>query len=217
MIQSGVNTDQLVSNVDLLPTLLDLCGLKHLTPALQHGRSIAPLLRGESDGTGNEFIYAEIDHGTYVRSDGEGMQERCVYDGRWKLIYRENRTEPRQVNADLKYFNDPRPKAPYQGNRVYDEIAGRRNEFPEAFRFLAQIDNRVLMPGEALPMFELYDLGKDPWELDNLAEDPAHRNELKRLLVPLQQWSVRTDDRYTALKSLSADADTLLRQLAALK
>jgi N-sulfoglucosamine sulfohydrolase len=216
MIRSGVITDEMISNVDLMPTLLELCGLKHLTPALQHGHSIAPLLRGESDGMGNEYIYAEIDHGTYVRDDGEGMQERCVYDGRWKLIYRENRTEPRQVNADLKYFNDPRPNAPYQGNRVYGEIANRREEFPDAFRYLALIDNGVLMPGRALPMFELYDRSEDPWELNDLADDPAHQDELKRLLQQLQRWSVETDDKYTALKSLSADTETLLRQLAEL-
>jgi len=100
---------------------------------------------------------------------------------------------------------------------VYGEIANRRGEFPEAFRYLALIDNGALMPGEALPMFELYDLSEDPWECNNLADDPAHRNDLKRLLEQLQRWSVQTDDKYTVLKSLSADMETLLRQLTALK
>ena len=36
-IRSGVTTDQMVSAIDLMPTLLDLCGLKERTPALQHG------------------------------------------------------------------------------------------------------------------------------------------------------------------------------------
>jgi N-sulfoglucosamine sulfohydrolase len=216
-IRSGVVTDELISNVDLMPTLLDLCGLKDITPALQHGHSIAPFLRGETQETGNEYIFADIDHGTYVRDDGEGMQERCIYDGRWKLIYRENRSEPRQVNADLKYFKDPRPNAPYQGNRVYDEILSRREEFPEAFRLLALIDNGVLMPGEALPMFELYDRNEDPWELNNLADDPGHRNTLKRLLAQMQLWSVETDDKYTVLKALSSNTETLMQQLAYLE
>ena len=64
-------------------------------------------------------------------------------------------------------------------------------------------------------MFELYDLSADPWELSSLAEDMTLRSTLKRLLAELQEWSVRTDDRYTVLKSLSADTDTLLQQLAA--
>lgn len=214
MIRKGFKSDEMVSNVDLLPTLLDLAGLKELTPKLQHGHSIAPFLRGEADSTNNEFIYAEIDHGTYRRDDGEGMQERCIYDGRWKLIYRENRTEPRQVNADLKYFHHPNPKAPYQGNRVYDEIVKRREEFPEAFRLLARIDNEVLMSGESLPIFELYDRRNDLWEMKDLSGDPDHRDELKRLLRQLQKWSVQTDDDYTVLKSLSADTDTLFKELS---
>ena len=214
-IQSGVITDQMISNVDLMPTLLDLCGLKDITPALQHGHSIAPLLRGEIDETGNEYIFAEIDHGFFDRDDGEGVQERCIYDGRWKLIYRENRTEPRLVIPGLK--KDPNPNSPYQDNRVYDEISSRREEFPEAFRLLAAIDNGVFMPEEALPMFELYDRGEDPWELNNLADNPGHRNTLKRLLAQLQLWSVQTDDKYTVLKALSADTETLLQQLAAIE
>jgi len=217
MIRSGVKTDELISNIDLMPTLLELSGLKHHVPAFQQGHSVVPLLRGETNKTGNAYVFAEIDHGTYVRDDGNGMQERCVYDGRWKLIYRENRTQPRQVNADLKYFNDPRPNAPYQGNRVYDDIIGRREQFPESYRFLEQIDNGKLMPDRKLPMFELYDLREDPWELSSLAEEPGCRDELKRLLGQLQQWSVRTDDKYTVLKSLSADYETLLQQLTTIE
>ena len=142
--------------------------------------SFIPFLRDEAENTGNNYIFSELDHGTRIRDDGEGMQERCVYDGRWKLIYRENRTEPRQVNADLKFFRHPEPNGPYQGNRVYGEIADRRDEFPEAFRYLALTDNGELMPGEPLPMFELYDLVADHWELTNLAGD---RTTSRRLSV----------------------------------
>ena len=164
----------MVSGIDLMPTLCDLCGLQDSVPDYQHGHSFAPFLRGESDSTGNKFIFAEVHHGAMVRDDGEGMQERCVYDGRWKLIYRENRAEPRQVNADLKYLRHPKNNL-YHGNRVYDEIVNRRDEFPDAFHYLAQIDNGALIPGKELPTFELYDLKSDPWELKNLAEDPAHK------------------------------------------
>ncbi|MEM7395036.1 MAG: sulfatase-like hydrolase/transferase, partial [Verrucomicrobiota bacterium] len=213
MIRSGVVTEDMVSNLDLMPTLFDLVGLKDLTPGLQHGVSIAPFLRGEAQSTGHDFIYAEIDHGTYRRDDGKGMQERCVYDGRWKLIYRENVAEPRQVNADLKFYHHPNPKAPFQGNRVYDEIVRRRDEFPEAFRLLAQIDNETLMPGQSPPRFELYDREADPWELQNLAMDPAHEKTLKRLLVQLRAWSVDVDDVYTMLKTLPDDPDRMLQRL----
>lgn len=69
------------------------------------------------------------------------------------------------------------------------------------------------MPGQALPMFELYDRGSDPWELNDLATESVHRPQLKRLLEQLQKWSMETDDQYTRLKALSSDPTTLLRQL----
>ncbi|MBD3291608.1 MAG: sulfatase-like hydrolase/transferase, partial [Armatimonadia bacterium] len=43
-LDGGARHDELLSNVDLMPTLLDLCGLE--TPAGVQGRSFAPLLRG---------------------------------------------------------------------------------------------------------------------------------------------------------------------------
>ena len=55
------------------------------------------------------------------------------------------------------------------------------------------------MPGKALPMFELYDLREDSWELNNLAGKTAHRKTVKRLLAQLQRWSVETNDKYTVL------------------
>ncbi len=42
---------------------------------------------------------------------------------------------------------------------------------------------------------ELYDLGADPWELRNLARDPACADELSRLRHRLVEWMERTNDR----------------------
>lgn len=41
---------------------------------------------------------------------------------------------------------------------------------------------------------ELYDLRVDPWELDNIIEDPAHRDIVHDLFHRLLDWSIRTED-----------------------
>jgi len=41
---------------------------------------------------------------------------------------------------------------------------------------------------------ELYDLCADPWELTNLAAEPAHRETLARMQLRLADWSIRTED-----------------------
>lgn len=45
------------------------------------------------------------------------------------------------------------------------------------------------------PAIELYDLQKDPYELNNLADDPDYADVLQNHLDILQEWIVQTDDK----------------------
>ena len=47
---------------------------------------------------------------------------------------------------------------------------------------------------ERLGQYELYDLQEDPYEWTNLAEDPAHADQLAALLDALQAWQAETGD-----------------------
>jgi arylsulfatase A-like enzyme len=45
------------------------------------------------------------------------------------------------------------------------------------------------------PKEELYDRATDPWELNNLADDPAHASTLAELRGILDQWIRETGDK----------------------
>jgi hypothetical protein len=45
------------------------------------------------------------------------------------------------------------------------------------------------------PDEELYDLRNDPWELNNLASSPEHKQLLATMRAKLEKWFVETDDR----------------------
>ena len=51
------------------------------------------------------------------------------------------------------------------------------------------------------PAEEFYELGKDPDEINNLANDPAYASELQRHREILDAWILETDDKgqYTSL------------------
>lgn len=75
----GTATDALVSQIDLFPTLCDLCGLPK--PDWLQGTSLKGILQGETDRV-HEHIFAEVTyHASY-----EPM--RCIRTERYKLIRR---------------------------------------------------------------------------------------------------------------------------------
>lgn len=181
-VASGVESDALVSALDLAPTLLDIVGLDPLPKA--DGISLRPILEGKAGAHGHDFIAAEISDRGNLPNDG--MQERSICDGRWHLIYREKLSPPwRQVQADSK------DSVPW-GNRSYSEIVRLKDSHPEPYRILAEMDPQSL--GGQPPALELYDLKSDPDEMTNLAADVPHRPELDRMYAALKRWSVTTAD-----------------------
>jgi len=77
--ESGQVRDEVVELMDLMPTLLDAAGVD--VPASCDGRSLLPLIRGESDDW-REYLHGEC---AAVPTINSGMQ--YVTDGRRKYIY----------------------------------------------------------------------------------------------------------------------------------
>jgi N-sulfoglucosamine sulfohydrolase len=181
-LTGGRTSDELVSELDIAPTLLDLLDLEPLPQT--HGRSLRPVLEGTPEPKGREFIFAEISHKGPLPNDG--LQERAVLDRRWKLIYREKYDPPwRLVQADAK--NRMR-----WNNRVYDETLRVKDAFPVPYRILTEFDPQQL--GGTLRPVELYDLQTDPDELRDVAGEAKWRHELERLYAALQRWARETAD-----------------------
>ncbi|MEM6778353.1 MAG: sulfatase [Planctomycetota bacterium] len=182
--RSGTCSD-LVSELDLTPTILDLCGIEHSFDYRLDGQSITGLLRDEPSATGHEFIFAEISNRGPLPNNG--IQERSVFDGRWKLIWRNNVDRAwRQVNADSRQWKT-------WGNRTYAETLRLRDENPNAYRVLAEMDPQNL--GAPVPELELYDLHSDPDEMSNLVDQAPSQAEQARLLAALRDWVIKTNDQ----------------------
>jgi N-sulfoglucosamine sulfohydrolase len=174
-------SDALVSELDLLPTLLDVLGIAYDAPL--HGKSLKPLIEGQTDAQGHEFIFAEVSGRSLNQK--RGMEERAVLDATHQLILRSRLDEPKVINADLR---DMKPWI----NRVYGELVRRKADLPEAYRMLQTMDPHAL-GGNPL-LIELYDLQNDPGQLHNLATDPAAKPHLERLMSAFKKWHAETKD-----------------------
>lgn len=182
-------SDALVSELDLLPTLLEVLGIRYDSPL--HGISLKPLLEGKADAKGHDFIFSEVS-GRSLKQQ-RGMEERSVIDATHRLIVRSHLDELKVINADLR---DMKPWL----NRIYRETVRVKAQFPEAFRILQEMDPQAL--GGKPPLIEFYDLQSDPDELHNLAVDPKQRPHLERLFAALKQWHADTQDSTMTLPSL---------------
>ena len=147
----GLAVDDMVSQVDLLPTLLEACDIDRSSNLA--GQSFLPLLVGGSYAE-REIVFAEKTyHDTY-----DPM--RCVRTKRYKYI----RYFEVNIFEDLRLATMTR--------RHYWKSAWRRINMEEA----------------------LYDLEKDPLEMNNVADDPEYgdvKDDLKRRLV---RWMQETQD-----------------------
>ena len=82
-MEGGRTVDALLRPADIAPTLLDLAGVQVGTPEPMHGRSFAPLLRGESEDSLHDCVVSS----TFTRLEaGELPPNRVtpmLYTERW--------------------------------------------------------------------------------------------------------------------------------------
>ncbi|MGL1894494.1 MAG: arylsulfatase [Spirochaetaceae bacterium] len=93
----GKNIDQLTASIDLMPTLLEMCGVEHgLT---FHGKSIVPLLDGNSDKWTDRAVVTDSQRVT----DPIKWRKSAVMTNRWRLI---NGLELYDMNNDRLQQNN---------------------------------------------------------------------------------------------------------------
>jgi N-sulfoglucosamine sulfohydrolase len=171
---------ELVSTVDLLPTLLATAAAPDV-PGLA-GRSLQPLL---SDAPAEWRTHLFSEYHTHAAGANYHPQ-RAVRTDRFKLI--ENLL-PDTLNPDyadtfrkLEGDAKDRGQAGFKGG-LSKAIAAASPEVRAAYAVM-----------EKPPRYELYDLHADPHEFRNLAASPDHASTLAELQKQLTAWREQTQD-----------------------
>jgi len=171
---------ELVSTVDLLPTLLTAAGVEK--PAGLPGRPLQPLLEGDSRRDG------EVPWRTYSFGFTTGAFPRACFvqhsirDRRYKLI---SSPRPDTDNLDAGTYLDEQHQHFVVAGATTEEQAAAPPHVQQAFK-------RWSRP----PRYELYDLQQDPHEWHDLARDPEHEKTKDRLITALRDWQVKTRDPF---------------------
>jgi N-sulfoglucosamine sulfohydrolase len=164
---AGLVHEALVAFTDITPTLLDWAGVKDPSTGT-HGRSFLRILDNSNPEGWNEVLLSHVAHEVYSYYPMRTLRER-----RYKLIW--NLTWKAEFPVPVDTFN----------RRLWRGIIESK---------ATSIGPRTVEAFLNRPKFELYDLESDPWELQNLATDPAHAERLKKMIARLLHRLKATED-----------------------
>ena len=174
LVRSGSVSDRLISGEDLAPTILRAAGLAP-DPGMT-GQDFTPLLLGQSF-AGRAQVFAERGwhFGPITRTDGFDLS-RSVVTPRYNFIYNaipERSYTP--VDMATRNVAWDATKAAHAAGRLRPEHARIYFQNPR-------------------PVFELYDLENDPFELNNLAGQASVSAIERDLRERLDRWMVVEGD-----------------------
>jgi N-sulfoglucosamine sulfohydrolase len=155
----GPVTDRMVGFVDFAPTVISLAGAE--VPEMMEGRNFL--------GAGTEpkeFIYGYRD-----RADDCYEVSRSVYDGRYLYV--------RHFMPQLPYFQQAVIFGP-QKEGSYEEIHRLRN--------LGMLPEGTRKMFERKPVEQLFELGNDRWEENNLIDNPELTGLVEDLRERVSLW-----------------------------
>jgi N-sulfoglucosamine sulfohydrolase len=158
---------ELVSTIDLMPTLLEVSGAPPV-PDLP-GRSWVPLLAGEKPAWRDHLFTEFHTHATVANF----FPQRAVRGARYKLIENllagEYHPDTDKIHAELPFVEDAIAAAPEPIRSAY-----QRQQQP--------------------PRYELYDLQSDPYEFHDLTDSAEHADIFADLQRQLAEWRRQSSD-----------------------
>ena len=167
-IQSGSETDALISYVDAVPTFLELAGGKPAATAFD-GRSFLPVLLGKKQAHHDHVFAINTTRGIYHGSEAYGI--RAITDGRWLYI--------RNLHPEARFQNMVTYRDPiYASWKTVDSDFARSRVEQYAKR----------------PAVELYDLQNDPWCLKNVAGEARLAKRSTEFSRRLAKWMEQQGD-----------------------
>lgn len=179
---NGSRLKELVSLVDLAPTILDVAGVK--IPASVTGKSLYSLVTEGKTNARFNSVFIERERHANIRKNSLGYPIRAV---RTKdFLYIQNLKPDRWPAGDPDVYVNPGPFGDIDDGFSKKFLIDNRNN--------EQYSKQVNWSLEKRPAEELYDLRKDPEALENVAGNKKYLKVKKQLQAQVTVWRKQTGD-----------------------
>lgn len=170
-VPKNSSSDAIIEYVDVLPTILEAAGGKPSEHNFD-GESFLSVLKGERQEHNNYAFSIQTSKGIYNGPEAYGI--RTVRSDNFRLVWNVNHENEFQntVTSSFKPYKSWETKGD-EGDPFAEKRAIWYRKRPE---------------------FELYDLRVDPYELYNIADDPAYKSVLESLKAELKEWMGQQGD-----------------------
>ena len=177
-IKPNTTSDALVEYVDILPTFLEIAGIKPSGPL--DGKSFVPVLKGEAKEHKQYTFSLQTTRGIYSGSEYYGI--RSVADKKYRYI----------LNLT--------PEVAFQNTEVLAPLFKKWQMKAQTDTLARWITNRF----QHRPAVELYDLENDKYCMNNIAGKLENKAILQRMDKVLKEWMVSCGDegQVTEMKAL---------------
>lgn len=183
-IAGGTTVDDFVNFVDFGPSFLEAAGLE--VPEAMSGNSLWPLFQDQPDRSNRDHVFIERERHANVREGDLSYPMRAVRNQRFLYI--------RNLMPDRWPAGDP---LVYQSVGQWGDVDNSISKFlimdMEGQSVSGQPDYFQLTFGKR-PAEELYAVEEDPFQLQNLAADPAYADTLRAMRTTLDEWMAATGD-----------------------
>ncbi len=180
-IKPGTVVADFVNFVDFAPSFLAAAGL---SPEKMSGQSLWPLLAGQKQN--RDKVFLERERHANVRKGNQSYPMRGIRNHRFAYIW------------------NPMPERDPAGNPSVHQSVGQFGDVDHSItKFLmmemqgkaqAGLPDYFALAFESRPEEELYDIEIDPYQLHNLATDPAFAEVKEQLRKELLAWMKNTGD-----------------------
>jgi len=173
--------DDFVVLTDLAPTILEAAGLK--PPVEMTGRTLMPLLAGNTQSS-RERVFLERERHAQVRRGDLGYPARAIRTKEFLYIW--NIHPDRWPAGDPEMYVSVGPFGDIDGGPTKDLMLQRRDDSAIARYFTLATAKRSEE--------ELFDLRKDPEQLENVAAKSEYAEAKRVLHAALLKWMRETQD-----------------------
>jgi N-sulfoglucosamine sulfohydrolase len=203
-VNPGRDDEHFVSAVDLMPTLLEIAGVK--APANLDGRSLLPLLEDQPVDDWREVVitahYEAVLYGFALKGiakrEKKTLQQLQREYEKKGWVVRENADGTMDLPINKRAIHMDEFVCIYNPWAVYNmENRGESGETLHAMKVAAENDDAVK---QRLDFYlnripeEFYHESKDPHCLDNLSDNPEFAPKLEAARLQMQEWMDANDD-----------------------